>query len=241
MVISVSNTNTSTPDSDNGRTGIADVCSVPRVIAVMGGTFDPVHNGHLRSALELKQMLALDEVHLVPCHQTPHRSQPGRSSQQRLAMLQRALEDEPGLCVDDRELRLDQPSYSALTLESLRQEFGPKVSLCWVLGVDAFAHFTRWHRWQDILQLANLIVLTRPGFELDTDSPEAQLWSDRQGSLTGLHQQAAGAIVPVRLPSQLEISATYIRQQLEQGCSVRYLLPDSVIDYIHANKLYRPA
>lgn len=210
----------------------------PDVIAVMGGTFDPVHNGHLRSALELKQELALDEVHLVPCHQTPHRKQPGRTSQQRLDMLLRAVSGEEGLCIDDRELRLDQPSYSVLTLQSLRAELGDDAVICWVMGIDAFAHFTRWHQWQRILELANLIVMTRPGFELDPSSDEASLWQRLEQDASGIADQASGRIIPVRLPSQLEISATYIRKQLSEGASVRYLLPDAVIEYIHLNQLY---
>ena len=210
-----------------------------QVIAVMGGTFDPVHNGHLRSALELKQLLQLDEVHLIPCHQTPHRQQPGRSSEQRLQMLQLAVQDEPGLQVDDRELRLDQPSYSVLTLQALRDELGPQAVICWVLGADAFAHFTRWHQWQRILQLANLVVLTRPGSEVAEDSEEGQLWRSLAVPPGELRRHSAGRIVPVRLPSQLEISATYIRDLLAKGDSARYLLPDGVLDYIKRCGLYR--
>jgi len=209
------------------------------VVAVMGGTFDPVHNGHLRSALELKQKLALDEVHLVPCHQTTHRQQPGRTSQQRLEMLQLAVSGEESLCIDDRELCRDQASYSVLTLQSLRDELGESAVICWVLGVDAFAHFTRWHQWQRILELANLVVITRPGFELDPQSEEARLWRDLNTNPEMLSAHRYGRIVPVRLPTQLEISATYIRQQLADNQSVRYLLPESVLAYIEKHGLYR--
>ncbi len=208
------------------------------VIAVMGGTFDPVHNGHLRSALELKELLALNEVHLVPCHQPPHRQQPGRTSQQRLDMLQLAVCEEQGLCIDDRELRQDQSSYSVLTLQSLRDELGEDAVICWAMGIDAFAHFTRWHQWQRILQLANLVVMTRPGSELDSASEEARLWQDLQLDSTELAMHPYGRIIPVRLPSQLEISATYIRQQLAAKRSVRYLLPEAVLRYIADNDLY---
>ncbi|OOV86522.1 nicotinate-nucleotide adenylyltransferase [Oceanospirillum linum] len=210
----------------------------PDVIAVMGGTFDPVHNGHLRSALELRQLLALDEVRLVPCHQTPHREQPQRSSQQRLHMLDLAVAGEAGLYIDDRELRLDQPSYSVLTLQGLRKELGDEAVLCWVMGVDAFAHFTSWYKWREILTLANLIIMTRPGFELVSGSEEKRLWQERAVEVSELYLHPFGKVLPVSLPSQLEISATYIRQQLSQGQSVRYLLPDSVINYIGTHKLY---
>ncbi len=210
----------------------------PDVIAVMGGTFDPVHNGHLRSAIELKQLLTLNEIRLVPCHQTPHREQPGRSSRQRLDMLTLAVSDEEGVFIDDRELRLDQPSYSVLTLQGLREELGDSTILCWVMGIDAFAHFTCWHQWREILTLSNLIVMTRPGFELKPNSEESRLWQEREVKVSDLRKYRFGKILPVSLPSQLEISATYIRQQLSLGQSVRYLLPDSVLDYIKSHDLY---
>ncbi|WP_417598404.1 nicotinate-nucleotide adenylyltransferase [Oceanospirillum sp.] len=210
----------------------------PDIVAVMGGTFDPVHNGHLRSALELKQLLALDEVRLVPCHQTPHREQPRRSSQQRLHMLDLAVAGEAGLRIDDRELRLDQPSYSVFTLQGLRKELGNEAVLFWVMGIDAFAHFTSWYQWREILTLANLIIMTRPGFELVSESEEKRLWQERAIEVSELHMHPSGKILSISLPSQLEISATYIRQQLSRGQSVRYLLPDSVISYIGTHKLY---
>lgn len=209
------------------------------LVAVMGGTFDPIHNGHLRSALELKQLLGLSEVRLLPCHQPTHRDHPGADSQQRLTMLQLATENEPGLVVDPREINLDQPSYSVYTLESMRQELGEEAVLCWVLGVDAFAAFTRWHQWQRILELANLIVITRPGFELDEGSVEYQLWQKQQIDYQVLSEHVAGKIIPVRLPSQLEISATFIRKQLQSGQSVRYLLPENVLNYLQKQDLYR--
>lgn len=209
-----------------------------RLVAVMGGTFDPVHHGHLRSALELKQQLNLDQLRLLPCHQPTHRGQPQTRSEQRLQMLRLAVAQEPSLYIDPRELLQDQPSYSIYSLQSLKAELGTETILYWVLGVDAFASFTRWHRWQEILQLANLIVLTRPGFESVEDSPEQVLWQTAQADLTQLGQAQCGKIYSIQLPSQLEISATFIRKQLQQGCSVRYLLPDAVLNYIQQQQLY---
>lgn len=209
------------------------------LVAVMGGTFDPIHHGHLRSALELQQLLGLSEVRLLPCHQPTHRGHPGADSQQRLTMLQLATDNELGLVVDPREITLDQPSYSVYTLESMRQELGRETVLCWVLGVDAFAAFTRWHQWQRILELANLIVITRPGFELDDNSAEYQLWQEQQIDHQMLSEHVSGKIIPVRLPSQLEISATFIRDQLKTGQSARYLLPENVLNYLESQGLYR--
>lgn len=210
-----------------------------KLIAVMGGTFDPVHNGHLRSALELCQLLNLAEVRMLPCHQPTHRSRPGASSEQRLEMLELAIAGEEALVIDDREILADQPSYSVYTLESMHNEHGPETSLCWVMGIDAFASFSRWHQWERILELANLVVLTRPGYQLSPGSVEEQIWQARHIRPEQLSLQLAGGIVPVSLPSQLEISATYIRQLLFRGQSARYLLPQCVLDYAQAHALYR--
>ncbi len=215
------------------------VKSENNLVAVMGGTFDPVHHGHLRSALELQQLLSLSEVRLLPCHQPTHRDHPGANSEQRLAMLHLAAEGESALVVDEREINLDQPSYSVYTLESMRQELGDDAVICWVMGVDAFSSFTRWHQWQRIMELANLVVITRPGFELPEGSDEQQLWQQQQIPYSALSEHVAGKIIPVRLPSQLEISATFIRQQLETGQSVRYLLPENVLNYLKKQSLYQ--
>ena len=117
-----------------------------RRIGLFGGTFDPVHNGHLRVALELKQRLALDEMRLLPCHRPPHRATPDRSSSDRLAMLELAVADCPQLQVDARELDRSTPSYSVETLEQLRAELGAHVALCWCVGLDSLASFDSWHR-----------------------------------------------------------------------------------------------
>ncbi|WP_159445598.1 nicotinate-nucleotide adenylyltransferase [Oceanospirillum multiglobuliferum] len=209
-----------------------------KLVAVMGGTFDPVHHGHLRSALELKQLLNLDQLRLLPCHQPTHRGVPRTQAEQRLQMLRLAVADEPSLYIDDREIRLDQPSYSVYSLQSLKAELGDSVTLFWVLGVDSFASFTRWHRWQEILQLANLIILTRPGFTLGENTPEQKLWQANRADCAELEKADCGKIYALQLPSQLEISATFIRDQLQQGCSVRYLLPDAVLNYIQQQQLY---
>lgn len=208
-------------------------------VAVLGGTFDPVHNGHLRSAVELRQLLALTEVHLLPCHQPVHRDHPGASSVQRLDMLSLAVAHEPGLVVDPREIMADRPSYSVYTLEQMRQEYGPDCALCWVMGMDAFSSFTRWRQWQKILELSHLIVLTRPGYDLGgLASAESELWHSLKITEDQLGHFASGKILPVSLPSQMEISATYVRQQLALGGSVNYLLPEAVKAYIHEQRLY---
>ena len=133
------------------------------MIGVLGGTFDPVHFGHLRPALEVRQALGLEELRLIPLRQAVHRSQPQASPEQRLAMLRLAVRGAEGLRIDDRELRRVGESYTYDTLVDLRIELGPAVGLCLLVGADAFRGFLSWHRPDDILALAHLIVMRRPG------------------------------------------------------------------------------
>ena len=135
-------------------------------IGIYGGTFDPVHYGHLRPAMDVYEAFALDEIRFIPCGQPPHRTQPVASAQQRLAMLHRAIADNPVFKVDDREVSRAGPSYMIDTLHSLRTDM-PEADLYLILGMDAFAGFDRWHRWQDILLLCKLIITHRPEFEPD--------------------------------------------------------------------------
>lgn len=208
-----------------------------KTIAIFGGTFDPVHNGHLHSALELKQRLVLDELYLLPCHIPPHRQQPGVSSQDRLAMVKLAVGDS-GLLVDDRELSREQPSYSVETLRQYRQQYGDQVSLIWVMGTDAFAHFDRWHLWQEFLTLAHIIVITRPSEKLPETGPVANLIvSNGAKSSEQLKQQSAGLIWFESLTPYF-ISATAIRGQITMGNSVADQLSAPVIDYIKEHQLY---
>ena len=133
------------------------------MIGILGGTFDPVHFGHLRLAVEMYQDLGLQEVRLVPCRIPPHRNAPQASPEQRLAMLRLAIEHELGLRVDQRELQRDGPSYMVDTLQSLRDELGPDTPLSLILGMDAFDDIDTWHRWEELIQLAHFIVIQRPG------------------------------------------------------------------------------
>lgn len=210
-----------------------------RAIGILGGTFDPVHFGHLRIALELQQELDLQTVRMVPCAQPPHRDEPGANAQQRLEMLQLALGDEPALLLDSREYQRQGPSYTVDTLRSLRTELGEEQPLCLIMGSDAFASLPTWHEWQQLFELAHIVLAHRPGWKeqmselggLDiskrfTDRPEA------------LQQRSAGLILPWAV-TQLEISATNIRRSVRQGKSPRYLLPEAVREYIKKNRLYR--
>lgn len=205
---------------------------------MFGGTFDPIHHGHLRLALELRDRLAFDRVLLLPCALPVHRESPGCSAEQRLEMVKLAVGDEPQLQVDDRELLSDEPSYSYHSLLSLRQQLGSDVSLTMVMGADSLLTLNSWYRWQELLSLGHILVVSRPGWHLTGDHPLASwLEQHRVGDLDLLHNSAAGHVYIQQLPG-LEISATAIRKLVGGGNSARYLLPDPVLHWIKQNHLY---
>lgn len=210
------------------------------MIGVFGGTFDPVHFGHLRPALDVKQALGLREMRLIPAFQPPHREVPVANPGQRLTMLRAAVGDEPDLLVDNREMRREGVSYMVDTLLSLREELGDE-PLCLVLGADAFMQLDGWRQWQRIPELAHLVIAHRPGWEMEVDllSEELQLlWRQRLAAeASELTAQPAGRLwlQPV---TQLDISATRIRDLVAAGESPRFLLPDAVWNLIRMHGLY---
>ena len=207
-------------------------------LALFGGTFDPVHFGHLRMALELRQALAFDEMRLLPSHQPYHRESPGVSAQQRREMLALALRGCEELRLDERELRRAGPTFTVDTLEELRAELGTEVSISFCMGLDSLLSLPTWHRWERLLQLAHLVVVTRPGWEMPVEGEVAELLRQHAGTPGQLHREAAGRLV-VREATLLPISATHIRKLLARGESPRFLLPDAVLQYIEDNQLYR--
>ena len=208
-------------------------------VGLLGGTFDPIHFGHLRSAVEVREYLALDELRLVPNARPPHRDRPGASAQQRLEMVCLATAADASLLVDDCELRRERPSYTVDTLESLRADLGPAATLFLIVGWDAFSGLPGWHRWEEILQLASLVVLQRP--EQDQELPEVLKDLLAARSVSGpndLHATHGEILCLAQTP--LAISATHIRSLIQAGRSPRFLLPDSVLGYIETNGLYQP-
>ncbi|WP_237066418.1 nicotinate-nucleotide adenylyltransferase [Microbulbifer guangxiensis] len=209
-------------------------------IALFGGTFDPVHFGHLRMALELKETLGFSEMRLLPSHQPRHRQTPGVSSRHRREMLALAIRDCPELALDDRELRRGGDTFTVDTLEELRAELGESVSLCFCMGLDSLLTLPTWHRWQRLLELAHLVVVARPGWHLPAEGDVADLLNQHRGEPQCLRDSPAGRIV-VREQTLLPISATRIRQLIGRGQSPRFLLPDAVLQYIEDKQLYRTA
>ncbi|MGB0865472.1 MAG: nicotinate-nucleotide adenylyltransferase [Granulosicoccaceae bacterium] len=194
-----------------------------RKIGVLGGTFDPIHIGHLRPALEVKRRLELDEIRLVPCHLTSHKEQPERSSQMRSHLCKLAASELPGFLVDERELRREQLSYTADTLADMHRDY-PEAQLYFLLGSDSFDYFHTWHRWEEILEHATLVVMARPDNHF---CPEALQMLELQGD----------RIVQAQT-TELHISSTAIRELLAQGRDPRYLVPDPVREYLLSEQLY---
>ena len=207
------------------------------MICILGGTFDPVHFGHLRPALDVQQALGIACVQLLPCREPPHRAAPLATAEQRLELLQLAVANEPALGIDERELCREGPSYMVDTLESLRTEKGDE-PVCLALGMDALLGLDRWHRWQDIPALCHLVVMQRPGSPWPQQGELAD-WVNtaRVTDVSVLNNQAAGCVIGVPV-TQMAVSSTQIRDLLAAGQSPRYLLPDAVLDRIRQEKWY---
>lgn len=215
-------------------------------IGIFGGTFNPVHHGHLRSALDIGQHINLQEVLLMPTFMSPHKLinpqhdqiSHDKNSQHRLAMLNAATSYCPGLNVSDYELKRAQVSYTINTVEHFRQQF-PDSPLCFLMGMDSFAHFTSWHRWQDIIKQCHIVVSHRPGYTIDAQSEISALLAKYQTtSVSRLHASLGGTIY-VHHENPLAISSSIIRRLIQTHQPITYLTPTCVEDYINQHQLYR--
>jgi nicotinate-nucleotide adenylyltransferase len=206
-------------------------------VGIFGGTFYPIHCGHLRTAYELWQELGLSQVRFMPTGSPPHRSQLFATPELRLQMVEAAIADQRGFVVDDREVRRSGVSYSVDTLTDMRREF-PQTPLCVLLGMDAFLGLPNWHRWREILKLAHVVVAHRPGWRAPTTGPLGEVMVDHgTGTIATLHQELAGRVC-VRAVTQLEISSTELRALLVGGRDPRYLVPDPVRKIILETRCY---
>lgn len=198
-----------------------------RPLGVFGGTFDPIHNGHLRAAFELAECLDLEQVLFVPAGDPPHRLPPRVPARVRLELVRAAIADEPRFALDGREVARGGRSYTVLTLEELRAERGPQpLVLC--MGMDAFLGLHTWHRWAELTRLAHLAVAHRPGFAPPSDGPLGELIDARRATSAADLAAAPAGCVFFHAGTQVELSATELRSVLESGQDPRYLMPEPV-------------
>lgn len=209
-------------------------------IGILGGTFDPIHNGHLRLAVEAVEQCGLGEVHFIPCGTPPHRGAPHASATDRLHMVQLAVHNNPAFLADQRETYRTDACYTVDTLAALRAELGAQQPLCLLLGSDAFAQLHTWHEWLRLFELAHIVVMQRPGQPLGNTMSKAdpallQAYTARLApSPKALHESPAGHIVVLNIPA-LEISATDIRRRCVEGKNIHALVPDAVAHFIQTH------
>jgi nicotinate-nucleotide adenylyltransferase len=209
-------------------------------IGIYGGTFDPIHYGHLRPNLELCELLGLDHVRFIPAYLPPHKDKPQTSVEHRLEMVALAISKEERFVLDDREIKRGGASYTIDTLKSLRQDY-PDSPLCLLMGMDAFSGIDSWYHWQELLNYAHIIVSQRP----ETDFDVQARWPERIQAFYQSHKadretigQSLCGKIRLEAVTQLSISATNIRRRLKNNQSVRFLMPEPVINLIKYNNLY---
>ncbi len=203
---------------------------------VLGGTFDPVHLGHLRMAIELGEALRCQTVDLMPCYLAVHKDDVSASSTHRLAMLNRAISEEPGLAIDERELLKRGPSFTIDSLMDIRSEIGDE-PLVLAMGGDSALQLESWYRSDELAQYAHIVVMERPGFRQNS-KVLSSLGFKPADSVKSLNGDRAGYSLQLQL-NLLQISSTYIRRSVREGKNIRYLVPDAVADYICDNGLYQ--
>jgi nicotinate-nucleotide adenylyltransferase len=208
-----------------------------RPLALFGGTFDPTHYGHLRCAEEARIKLGLEQVLLMPSGNPPHRNQPRASATQRLDMLRLAVEEFPCLGIDECEIHREGPSYMVDTLLDVRRQV-PHQPVLLLLGQDAANQLQSWHRWQQLFELAHIVILTRPATRNNyTKAVAAQVERRRTFKSPDLYESPAGRVFTLTVTS-IDISASKIRRMLDRGEHPNGKLPPAVVAYIEHNKLY---
>ena len=210
---------------------------------MLGGTFDPIHFAHLRLAEECADGIGLGKVRFIPTGTPPHRAVPRVAAVHRMEMVRLGISGNPRFEADDREVRRQGVCYTFDTLIELRAELGQR-PLCLLMGSDAFSALTTWHRWEELFDLAHIVIAHRPGFSLQQlqsslPGPLRKIYLQRLVASTGGLRRDPGGAVYVREITALDIAATQIRALLAGGDSARYLVPDAVLDYIERNRLYK--
>ncbi|OCG19589.1 nicotinic acid mononucleotide adenylyltransferase [Gilliamella sp. Fer2-1] len=210
--------------------------------ALLGGTFDPIHYGHLRPAISLANEVGLKQISLLPNHIPPHKPQPEANTEQRLAMLKLAIEDLPLFALDVREIvpkASKRPSYTIETLQAWREENGNSNGLAFIMGQDSLLSLPTWNKWKTLLDYCHLLICRRPGYAQNTNNIELQQWIDEHSTtkVQQLHDSPHGYIFFAHTPLE-DISATEIRRNINNQARCEKLLPPQVWHYIHQQRLY---
>lgn len=213
-----------------------------RPVGILGGTFDPIHFGHLRLAEEMLEQAGLEQIRFIPTGMPPHRDEPLVSARRRSAMVKLAIADQPAFVLDEREVERGAPCYTVDTLGELRAELCEDQPLCLLMGADAFLQLHTWHEWERLFELAHIVVGCRPGYALDERievAPELlrKHYRERLCAVSDMARAPCGGVAELAIP-KLEISATDIRRRVAEGRSIRYLLPNAVAEFIHQHHLY---
>jgi nicotinate-nucleotide adenylyltransferase len=214
---------------------------MPKIIAILGGTFDPIHNGHILSAIHVAKWLDVSQVNLIPAHLPPHKNTVNASPQQRADMVKLVCDSEPLFVYDQRELKRKALSYTVDTLKEIKKE-SPQTTLFFIIGMDSLLSFTRWHRWQEILTLCHLVVNCRPNYSFDNLPVTTQsLLKNHQLSKSVppqlINKQAGYILFPPEI--FCDVSSTLIRSKIKKKQSFDNLMPTSVLNYINEHQLYR--
>lgn len=212
-------------------------------IGIFGGTFDPIHFGHLRLAEEMLELGNLQQIRFIPTGTPPHRGNPQVTAAQRSAMVGLAIADQAAFVLDEREVRRASLCYTVDTLRELRGELGDAQPICLLMGGDAFLQLHTWRHWMQLFDLAHIVIGCRPGFAIDERIHAAPIalqmqYAQRRCGADALSRHAAGRIATLAIP-KLEISATDIRARVAEQRTIRYLLPNAVADYIYQHHLYQ--
>ena len=210
---------------------------------IYGGTFDPIHYGHLRIGEELTGTLQLNRLYFLPAGHPRLRNIPVVTGEHRLAMLREAIHGNAGFLLDDREIKRSGETYSVESLREIRQECGKNERICFIMGVDAFVKLPDWYRWRELFELCHLVVVGRPGYALITDqsclsSELSEVLRNRRADRVDDLKNTPSGLIFITSTTLLDISSTKIRALITSGGSARYLLPDSVLNYISAHGLY---
>lgn len=216
------------------------------MLVCYGGTFDPVHNGHIAVACAVRDALSA-QVALLPAHDPPHKGPTRADALQRAAMLDLAVDSERGLYVDRRELNRGGPSWTVATLEELRGELGVDAPIAWLIGADSLLQLASWHRWRELFELAHLLVVDRPGAAVDADSLRIQApdvfaeIKPRWRNSGQLPEAAHGGVARVAMPALRPESSTQLRRRIRDGEPWQDWVPPAVATYIVCHGLYQPA